>query len=107
MSRNVAVVVLMVTFGFTASGSVVAAADCQSVISSEGRAANPMNYDPPKHYDMETLAKSRARAAWRQAVQSGCPGYSANLQKAKQRTDFCEGYAGGLSCTVNAVPSRS
>lgn len=82
------------------------AAGCEAPVSAEGRAANPMNFDPPQHYDMEATAKARARAAWRQAVKLRCPGYQANWPLAHRAADICEGYAGGISCTVSAVPAR-
>jgi hypothetical protein len=81
------------------------AAEC-GAISASGRAANPLNYDPPKHYDMEALAKARAIAAGRAAVRASCPGSSSTWDRAGQRSLFCEGYAGGLACEATATPAH-
>ena len=81
-----------------------AAAGCDSV-SAQGRAANPANYDPPRHYDMEELAKARAIAAWRVIAARECAVSRAAWSKATGRSVDCEGYAGGLECTARATPA--
>lgn len=81
-----------------------AAEGCGSV-SAQGRAANPANYDPPKHYDMESVAKARAVAAWRVTAARQCPASTAAWSRATGRSVDCEGYAGGLECTARGTPA--
>jgi len=79
---------------------------CREAISATGKAANPANYDPPKHYNMEKLAKDRAIAAWRALVANKCPHDSNLWWRARNRKVSCEGYAGGTGCEASATPAR-
>ena len=81
-----------------------AASICANKVVGQGRAANPANYDPPRHYDMVKRARERAIAAWRAKVARGC---SSNWSRASKRNVDCEGYAGGTECTASATPPRS
>lgn len=102
MSRIVLQALSSLYFGLALAGS--AAAACGSV-SAQGRAANPANYDPPKHYDMESLAKARAIAAWRVTAARQCPASSAAWSLATGRSIDCEGVAGGLECQAAGAPA--
>jgi hypothetical protein len=93
----------------SAAAALPAAADpaaCHDGISAMAKAANPMNYDPPKHYDAESLAKSRAISAWRSKVESLCPHHSSHWWRAHDKKVSCEGYAGGIGCDVSAIPAH-
>ncbi len=77
---------------------------CDQPVTGVGRAANPLNYDPPKHYNMEKLAKGRAIAKWRTAVALKCAARSSLWWRAGNKKIACEGYAGGLGCEVTGTP---
>lgn len=78
-------------------------AEC-GVISGSGQAANPLNFDPPRRYDMVTLAKAHAVGAWKKEVRARCPGHSKSWTRARGNSITCEGYAGGMSCVATATP---
>lgn len=78
---------------------------CLEPVKAYARAANPLNYDPPKHYNPERLAKDRAIARWRDEVASKCPRASNLWWRARDRKVECEGYAGGIGCDVSAIPA--
>lgn len=80
-----------------------ALAEC-GAISGTGSAANPQNYNPPRRYDMVTLAKAHAVGAWKNAVRSLCPGHSTSWTKARGKSISCEGYAGGTQCVATGKP---
>ena len=82
------------------------AASCSAGVTGSGRAANPLNYDPPKHYNAGVLAKSRAIADWRIAVAAKCPRASTHWWRATGKKLECDGYAGGTGCEATAVPAR-
>jgi hypothetical protein len=79
---------------------------CRKSTTAVGRAANPANYDPPKHYNMEKLAKTRAIANWQAAVRTNCPEASTLWLRASDKKISCEGYAGGLGCEATATPAK-
>src|SRR5438046_1043273 len=79
---------------------------CQLGIAAAGRMANGLNFDPPRHYATERLARRRAIEAWRQKVDWRCPGHSTFWWRAHDKRVDCEGYAGGVACEVKAVPAR-
>jgi len=74
-------------------------------ITATGRAANPANYEPPRHYDMNALARRRAIEAWRAKTAEACPRSSNIWWRARNRAIACEGYAGGLGCEATGVPA--
>ena len=71
---------------------------CRDGVAAVGRMANGLNFDPPRHYDTERLARSRAITAWRQKVALRCPGRSTFWWRAYDKRVDCEGYAGGVAC---------
>src|SRR5436853_4653298 len=79
---------------------------CHQGIAATGRIANGRNFDPPRLYDTQRAARSRAVAAWRQRVALRCPGRSTFWWRAHDKRVDCEGYAGGVACEVRAVPAR-
>jgi hypothetical protein len=79
---------------------------CRDGVAAVGRMANGLNFDPPRHYDAERLARSRAIAAWQQKVALRCPGRSTFWWRAYDKRIDCEGYAGGVACQVRAAPAR-
>lgn len=83
-----------------------AAEGCRVATTGVGRAANPLNYDPPKHYNMEKLAKSRAIANWQSAVKAACPEASTLWFRALGKKISCDGYAGGTGCEATATPAK-
>ncbi|MBS0240920.1 MAG: hypothetical protein JSS20_02000 [Proteobacteria bacterium] len=85
---------------------MAAHAACEDGVTGRGRAANPQNYEPPKHYDMGALARSRAIADWQQSVRKKCPARSSSWAKAHRKDLQCEGYAGGTECTATGVPRK-
>jgi hypothetical protein len=85
--------------------TVPAFAEC-GTIGGSGRAADPMNFDPPRRYDMVTAAKVHAVGAWKKEVRARCPGSSTSWEKARRKNIACEGYAGGTACTATATPSE-
>lgn len=87
-----------------ATSCAAIAGACDGGVTGQGRAANPMNYDPPRHYDMEKTARRRAIAAWRAEVGRRCPKASTAWWRARDRKIECDGYAGGLGCAATAVP---
>ena len=107
LSRTAALAVLVAAVGL-AAGLAPASAEsaCEQSITASGRAANPQNYDPPKHYNPETLAKDRAIAKWRELVAAKCPHDSNFWWRARDRKVTCEGYAGGISCEASGTPAK-
>lgn len=101
-----AAALLIVSAGYCVVAPSIAAADCASGVSGSGRAAHARNFDPPKSYDTETLARTRAIAAWTSAVSRACPAFAPSWQLASRQDVFCEGYAGGLECEANAAPAK-
>lgn len=79
---------------------------CRSGIAAASRMANGLNFDPPRRYDIERVARSRAIAAWRLKVAVRCPRRSTFWWRAYDKRVDCEGYAGGIACQVRAVPAR-
>lgn len=73
-------------------------------VTGSGQAANPQNFDPPRRYDVVTLAKVRAVGAWKAAVRARCPGQSLSWTRALKRDLSCEGKAGGTSCVATGTP---
>lgn len=98
------------TFGLAilaiALAGPAAAGPCSDGITGAGKAANPMNYDPPKHYNMNALARKRAIADWHEKVELKCPHESSLWLRARNKKIACDGYAGGLGCEATAVPAR-
>src|SRR4051812_26363478 len=68
---------------------------CHDGFAAGGRTANALNFAPPRRYDTERLARSRAIAAWRQKVAARCPSRSTFWWRAHDKRVDCEGYAGG------------
>jgi len=81
-------------------------AQCTVVVTATGRAGNPQNYEPPRHYDAEKLASARAIQAWQAKAAHQCPHYSNLWTRARNRKLDCEGHAGGISCQASATPAR-
>ncbi|MFA5948653.1 MAG: hypothetical protein WC807_00050 [Hyphomicrobium sp.] len=106
MSRSILTPAMIALLTACCAAGPLQAAGCKTGVSALGSAANPMNYDPPKRYNMEALAKTRAIAAWRAEVRKSCPGHLSYWWAASKRSVICEGHAGGLSCEVTAVPAR-
>lgn len=79
---------------------------CVTGITGVGKAANPLNYDPPRHYDMLALAKRRAIANWHEEVEAKCPHASSYWFRARTKKVTCDGYAGGTGCEAFAIPAR-
>lgn len=104
--RNAARAALLLAAGLAARPAPLTAAVCDAPFSATAHAANPMNYDPPKSYDMEELAKSRAIASWTAQVRSACKGAASDWTKASGTSLACEGTAGGLDCTATGTPAR-
>ena len=94
------------TLASLALANPAAADGCRRATTGSGRAANPANYDPPKHYNMEKLAKSRAIANWQEKVRAACSGASTAWLRARDKKIECDGYAGGLGCEATATPAR-
>lgn len=71
-----------------------AAADCVdgAGIVGHGRAANPLNYDPPRHYDMVARARAAAVAAWVARIEESCRHAIPDWRRATSRRLDCEGY---------------
>ena len=82
------------------------AASCSAGVTGSGQAANPLNYDPPKHYNVEKLAKQRAIAAWHEAVEAKCQHVSSHWWRARNKKIECDNHAGGLGCEATAIPAR-
>lgn len=91
--------------GLTGSPAGAAPA-CKEGVIARGRAANPLNYDPPRRYDAQKLATKRAITAWSADVRARCGSYSPLWWRAQDKKISCEGYAGGMACTVSAVPAK-
>jgi hypothetical protein len=87
-------------------GALAHPGPCEIGLRAMGRMANGLNFDPPRHYDTIKAARSRAIAAWRQKVAARCPGHSTFWWRAHAKRIDCEGYAGGVSCEVEARPAR-
>lgn len=105
--RMLATLSLSALLAVAASGAASAHSySCRSGISAAGRMANGLNFDPPRRYDTERVARSRAIAAWRQRVALRCPGHSTFWWRAHDKRVDCEGYAGGVACQVRAAPAR-
>jgi hypothetical protein len=79
---------------------------CEREVVGSGRIANGLNFDPPRHYDTQAVARQRAIAAWRDKVGVRCPHHSTFWWRAHGKSVDCEGYAGGIECEVRAVPAR-
>lgn len=84
----------------------IAAPACKDGVTATGRAANPMNYDPPKHYDAQKLATTRAIEAWSADVRARCGSRSPHWWRATGKSIECEGHAGGTGCTATATPAK-
>jgi hypothetical protein len=107
--RTLAVVSLSALLAVAASGPAPAQSysySCRNGIAATGRMANGLNFDPPRRYDTERAARSRAIAAWRQGVAARCPTHSTFWWRAHDKRVDCEGYAGGVACQVRAIPAR-
>ena len=89
-----------------AFASPAAAEGCRRATTGVGRAGNPLNYDPPKHYNAEKLARSRAIANWQVSVRAACPQASTLWLRASDKKISCEGYAGGTGCEATATPAK-
>ena len=101
-SKSLGVVILAVAL----AGPAAAESACQAGITGVGRAANPLNYDPPKHYNMGELAKKRAIANWHEQVNAKCRHDSSLWFRARNKKIECDGYAGGIGCEATAIPAR-
>ena len=105
--RMLATLSLSALLAVAASGAASAHSySCHSGIAAAGRMANGLNFDPPRRYDTERVARSRAIAAWRQRVALRRPGHSTFWWRAHDKRVDCEGYAGGVACRVRAAPAR-
>jgi hypothetical protein len=105
--RMLATLSLSALLAVAASGPAPAHSySCHGGIAAAGRMANGLNFDPPRLYDTERVARSRAIAVWRQKVAARCPGRSTFWWRAHDKRVDCEGYAGGVACEVRAVPAR-
>jgi hypothetical protein len=105
--RMLAALSLSALLGMAASGTASAHSySCHGGIAALGRMANGLNFDPPRRYDTERVARSRAIAAWRLRVATRCPAYSTFWWRAHDKRVECEGYAGGVACEVRAAPAR-
>ena len=87
-------------------GAVAAPIKCDDRVTGAGEAKNGANYDPPRTYNTEALAKKRAVENWSAAVKASCPGYSHLWHAATHKHFSCEGTAGGLGCEAIAHPHR-
>jgi len=106
ISRSLALAALIaVTCGGLAARPAGAGMTCGASFTASGKAANPLNYDPPRHYNPEKLARDRAIAAWRAKVSQICPQVSNFWWRARDRKISCEGYAGGIGCEVSGTPA--
>ena len=106
-TRGGAAVIILACAGMALGHSAAGAEPaCTSPLTASGRAAYPLNYDPPKHYNAEKLAKDRAIAKWRELVASKCPQSSNLWWRARDRKVDCEGYAGGTGCEATGIPSK-
>ena len=83
--RWVSVIALAAALSASITGYALAA--CDGEVSALGRAANPMNYDPPQRYDMEAKARAQAISAWGAVVRSGCVGYADAWPQARKPVD--------------------
>lgn len=81
-----------------------AIAACPETITGVGRAPHGTNFDPPRKYDTEALARKRAMDAWADRVRAECPGRAAGWSGARNAKLECEGYAGGIMCEASAAP---
>ncbi len=107
ISRSASLATLAAVVGVVAGLAPAAAENtCMQSITASGRAANPLNYDPPKHYKAEKLAKDRAVAKWRELVAFKCPHDSNLWWRARGRKVDCEGYAGGIDCAASGTPAK-
>ena len=79
---------------------------CEGTVTGTGRMAHGHNYDPPRKYDAQALAKKKALADWSAKVKSGCPGYSHLWFRASQKRIACDAYAGGIGCEATAHPHK-
>lgn len=104
MTSKFALLAIVGVAGFLGAASPADAA-C-GAISGSGSAPNPANFDPPRRYDMVTLAKAHAVGAWKKQVRASCPGYSTSWPSARGRNLSCEGYAGGTSCVATGTPRK-
>ena len=91
---------------FVALVASAAAEDaCPGPIVASARAPNGLNFDPPKQYDTEKLARRRAITSWRREVAKRCPHSSTLWWRAHGKKIDCEGYAGGVECEARAHPA--
>ena len=79
---------------------------CKGPVTGSATAKRGDLFDPPRHYDVEAVARQRAIEAWRKAVAEACPGASTDWQRAGSRKVVCEGVMGGLGCEATAMPAR-
>ncbi len=79
-------------------------AACPATVTGQGRAQHGHNYDPPRKYDTEALARTRAISSWADRVRAECPGRAADWGAARNAKLACEGYAGGIMCEASAAP---
>ena len=105
--KSLAALSLGAVLAVSAAGSASAHSyGCHDGIAAWGRMSNGLNFDPPRRYDTERLARSRAIAAWRLKVATRCPSRSTFWWRAHDKRVDCEGYAGGVACEVRAIPAR-
>ena len=105
--RSAATLGLAIAMIAAAAPSALAdAAVCTTGIATYGRMANGLNYDPPRHYNAEKLARNKAIAAWRADVTAQCPHHSNLWWRAANKSIECDGYAGGTGCDLKAVPAK-
>src|SRR5262249_51693455 len=97
-----AFLVLVAAHGAASAQSV----HCDGVVTASARAPNGANFDPPRHYDTEKLARSRAVTAWQKVVAARCLRHSPSWGRAHDKKMECDGYAGGIGCQASARPSR-
>ncbi len=79
---------------------------CDGVITGTGRASHGQNFDPPRKYNTERMARERAIANWSAKVRSSCPRSSARWLIASRKRVSCDGVAGGIGCEATAHPRR-
>ena len=79
---------------------------CDGTVTGLGKAPHGANFDPPRKYNTEALAKTRAIADWSAKVKAGCPRSSTSWYRATNKKVSCDGYAGGIGCEATAHPRR-
>lgn len=105
--RMLAALGLAALLAAATSGAASAhAPQCHYGIIATGRMANGLSFEPPRRYDTQGVARSRAIASWRARVAARCPQHSTFWWRAHDKRVSCEGYAGGVACEVRAIPAR-